>query len=84
MAKLTMRKSIVAALAVVALGGCDEPDNKSTSWIGGSLPVSAEFRFPGSIIALKSKSDPKAQGGRDWFFEKADWKPKSLVSVDGL
>ncbi|MFJ3110339.1 hypothetical protein [Pseudomonas putida] len=71
-----MRRLMVAALAAVALGGCGEPDSQSTSWIGGVLPQKADFRFPGSVIALKSKSDGNAKGGRAWFFESASWRPK--------
>jgi len=76
MTEMTMRKFMVAALAAVVLSGCGEPESQSTSWIGGTLAEKVDFRFPGSVIALKSKADPNAQAGRDWFFEEANWKPK--------
>ncbi len=50
-----MSKFMVAALAAVVLSGCGEPESQSTSWIGGTLAEKVEFRFPGSVIALKAK-----------------------------
>lgn len=72
-----MKKLMVVALIAMAIAGCgDSSKPTSTKWIGGSVVDQPEFRLPGSTFGLKSAQDSKAQSGRAWFFEKANWKPK--------
>ncbi|WP_409286800.1 thioredoxin domain-containing protein [Pseudomonas guariconensis] len=72
-----MRKILLVPLMALALIGCGESsDPTSTAWIHGEVPGNPDFRMPGSVFALKSAVDTRAQSGRAWWIEKSSWKPQ--------
>lgn len=70
-----MKKFFALALIAASLFGCGD-ENQPLPHIGGEVGGSPSFVLPGTTFSLKSKQNDQAATKREWFFERANWKPR--------